>query len=87
MIFGNKYVGNAVKFGNKLGSSVVSFGNKYHPVRKIANTLHTLNNIAGPALGIGSALQPELAPLLGTIGAVGRGVEGVSRAISNYSNF
>ena len=62
MIFGNKYVGNAVKFGNKLGSSVVSFGNKYHPIRKFASTLSTINNIADPALVMASALNPVSAP-------------------------
>jgi hypothetical protein len=59
-----------------LGSKNISksfLGNKntsnYHFGRRASNTINKFNSVAIPALGLASAIQPQFAPLLGTVGA------------------
>jgi hypothetical protein len=68
-----------------LGSKNISksfLGNKntsnHHFGRRASNTINKFNNVAIPALGLASVIQPQFAPLLGTVGATLKAGQAIS---------
>ena len=74
-------------FGNK--SITRNFiGNKNilpsHFGRKFSNTINKISDYAQPALGLASIIQPQFAPLLGTVGASLRGTQAFSNQLRGF---
>jgi hypothetical protein len=53
-------------------------------MRKTFNTLSKINDIATPALAVGSAFQPELAPMFGTVGVALKGAQNIAKHYKDY---
>ena len=79
--------------GRKLGDDRNSFGNKNHAsndfgkknhLRTIHNGINTFSEYAMPTLGVISALNPELIPITGPIGAGIMAAQEFSRLGANF---
>ena len=74
MIFGQKLRKDLHKEFNKMEGGYKTFAKKHGG--DIKRTINTANNYARPILGAITAIQPEFAPVTGTIGA---SLEGASK--------
>ena len=79
MIFGKKLSRDLHKTFNKMEAGYKTFGKKYGG--DIKRTINTANSYARPILGAITAIQPEFAPITGTIGASLEGAAGLSNAL------
>ena len=69
-MFGSKSISKSF-LGNKNVTNS-NFG------RKMSNTINKFNEIAIPALGLASIVQPQFAPILGTVGATLKGSQDIA---------
>jgi hypothetical protein len=79
MIFGQKLRKDLHKEFNKIEGGYKTFAKKYGG--GIKRTINTANSYARPILGAITAIQPEFAPVTGTIGATLEGAAGLSNAM------
>jgi hypothetical protein len=79
MIFGQKLRKDLHKEFNKMESGYKTFAKKYGG--DIKRTVNTVNNYSRPILGAITAIQPEFAPVTGTIGATLEGSAGLSNVM------
>ena len=79
MIFGKKLSQDLHKGFNKISGGYKTFAKKYGG--DIKRTINTANSYARPILGAITAIQPEFAPVTGTIGATLEGASGLSNAL------
>jgi len=70
-----------------IGSKSISksfLGNKNitnsHFGRRASNTINKFNDFAIPALGLASVIQPQFAPLLGSVGATLKAGQAISNS-------
>jgi hypothetical protein len=81
-MLGSKAI-NPRMFGSK-GKSEASFFGSKRLGRKTFNTLSKINDLATPALAVGSAFQPELAPMFGTVGVALKGAQNIAKHYKDY---
>jgi hypothetical protein len=79
MIFGKKLSRDLHKTFNKMEAGYKTFGKKYGG--DIKRSSNTANSYARPILGAITAIQPEFAPVTGTIGASLEGASGLANAL------
>jgi len=79
MIFGKKLNRDLHKTFNKMEGGYKTFAKKYGG--DIKRTINTANSYARPILGAITAIQPEFAPITGSIGATLEGASNLSNAL------
>ena len=79
MIFGQKLRKDLHKTFNKMDGGYKTFAKKYGG--DIKRSINNANSYARPILGAITAIQPEFAPITGTIGATLEGASNLSNAL------